>query len=105
MPSRTRSPPSGYGAAEATPAPAPAPTIIYDGERTITPGSPGSSGFPRRTSLLAPPDVPSLLRAKRKWWRRDFSLPSPPRSLRLALMVLSIAASAVQANGVYCWPT
>lgn len=82
--------------------PLPSPTIIYDGERP----SPDRS---RQHSLLLPPDVPALLRQKRKWWKREWGIPVPaactsPRTVRMSLMVLSIALSAVQANGVYCWP-
>lgn len=68
--------------------PAPSPTVLYDEERRP------------RSDRLAPPDVAALMRSKRRWWRRD-----EPRSVRVALMCLSIAMSAVQANGVYCWST
>lgn len=93
--SRAASPTSPTGSS-----PLPSPTIVYDGERLSSPPSPR-----RQVSLLAPPDVPTLLRQKRKWWKRDWSMPAMPRSARMALMVLSIAMSSVQANGVYCWPT
>ncbi|KAL1407246.1 hypothetical protein Q8F55_006664 [Vanrija albida] len=68
--------------------PPPSPTILYDEERRYS------------ADRLAPPDIPALLSAKRRWWRRD-----EPRSVRIALMCTSIALSAVQANGVYCWST
>lgn len=51
---------------------------------------------------LAPPDMNSILRRRRGY------IPISPdmrRRLQVGLMCLSVASSAVQANGVYCWPT
>lgn len=53
---------------------------------------------------LEPPDINAILRKKRKWYSRitHFEL---PRRTQMVLTGLSIVLSAVQANGVYCWPT
>lgn len=57
----------------------------------------------RRDSLL-PPDVPAILDAKRRRSCGNLcGLRSRP--IRVALMCVSVLMSAVQANGVYCWPT
>jgi hypothetical protein len=72
-------------------------TILYDEERRA-----GSAALP--PDDLAPPDIDAILRKKRKWHQRllNFQL---PRHTQMALTGLSIVLSAVQANGVYCWPT
>nr|XP_019014016.1 uncharacterized protein I206_00093 [Kwoniella pini CBS 10737]OCF52797.1 hypothetical protein I206_00093 [Kwoniella pini CBS 10737] len=55
---------------------------------------------------LEPPDVPAILRSKRSLKRQILSLDFPlPRQLQIGLTCFSIAISAVQANGVYCWGT
>ena len=56
---------------------------------------------------LTEPDVDSIIRAKRKWWHHPSHLADVqlPRSVQVPLTCLSIGLSAVQANGVYCWPT
>ncbi|KIS00547.1 hypothetical protein L804_01962 [Cryptococcus deuterogattii 2001/935-1] len=68
----------------------PSPVVLYDIERSSAPNS--------------SPDIPGILRSK-----RHSAFPVPrlhfPRPLTVALTCLSIAASAVQANGVYCWGT
>lgn len=70
--------------------PSPSPVVLYDIERSSAPNS--------------SPDIPGILRAK-----RHSVFPRPrlhlPRPLTVALTCLSIAASALQANGVYCWGT
>lgn len=71
-------------------------TVIYDIER--------DSSSPLAPDDLAPPDLDAILRRKRNWHQRllNFSL---PRRYQMALTGSSIVLSAVQANGVYCWPT
>lgn len=66
-----------------------APVVLYDIERSAD---------------TSPPDIPRILHAKR---RGTLRLPRLrlPRPLAAALTCLSIAASALQANGVYCWGT
>lgn len=68
----------------------PSPVVLYDIERSSAPNS--------------SPDIPGILRSK-----RHSAFPVPrlhfPRPLTVALTCLSIAASALQANGVYCWGT
>nr|XP_018266146.1 uncharacterized protein I303_00115 [Kwoniella dejecticola CBS 10117]OBR88304.1 hypothetical protein I303_00115 [Kwoniella dejecticola CBS 10117] len=55
---------------------------------------------------LEPPDVPAILRSKRSLKRQILSLNvTLPRPLQIGLTCFSIAISAVQANGVYCWGT
>ncbi|KIR53778.1 hypothetical protein I315_03904 [Cryptococcus gattii Ru294] len=70
--------------------PPPSPVVLYDIERSSAPNS--------------SPDIPGILRSK-----RHSAFPAPrlhlPRPLAVALTCLSIAASALQANGVYCWGT
>ena len=72
-------------------------TVLYDEERP-PPGR--SDDF----DDLVAPDVDAILRKKRKWYHRitRFEL---PRRTQMTLTGLSIVLSAVQANGVYCWPT
>jgi len=68
-------------------------TVLYDQERTLS------------TDVeLAPPDLDAILNKKRKWHHRllNFEL---PRKYQMILTGTSIVLSAVQANGVYCWPT
>ncbi|KAK4688251.1 hypothetical protein P7C73_g1872, partial [Tremellales sp. Uapishka_1] len=66
------------------------PTVLYDEEG----GSP---------SLLAPPDLPQLLRSKKKGYRwHRFEI---PRSVQIPITCLSITMSALQANGAMVWPT
>jgi hypothetical protein len=70
-------------------------TVIYDQERS------------QSTDIeLAPPDLDAILNRKRKWYQRigifKFQL---PRKYQMILTGSSIVLSAVQANGVYCWPT
>jgi hypothetical protein len=76
-----------------SPARSPNPTILYDNERSST--SPDT---------LDPPDIDSLLRRKRKWYRAIHAL-ELPRAAQTPLTCLSIGLSALQANGVYVWPT
>ncbi|EAL23140.1 hypothetical protein CNBA4850 [Cryptococcus deneoformans B-3501A] len=66
-----------------------APVVLYDIERSAATSS---------------PDIPHILHAKRLGTRRLPRLPWP-RPLANALTCLAIAASALQANGVYCWAT
>lgn len=66
-----------------------APVVLYDIERSAAASS---------------PDIPHILHAKRLGTRRLPRLPWP-RPLANALTCLAIAASALQANGVYCWAT
>lgn len=68
-------------------------TILYDQERTLS------------TDVeLAPPDLDAILDKKRKWHHRLFNF-ELPRKYQMILTGSSIVLSAVQANGVYCWPT
>ncbi|ORY26479.1 major facilitator superfamily domain-containing protein [Naematelia encephala] len=72
--------------------PTTAPTVVYDTER-----------LPTSTDSLAPPDLDAIMQ-RRHPWRRLLHLEFP-RSVQLPLTCLSIGLSALQANGVYCWPT
>jgi len=68
-------------------------TVLYDQERTMS------------TDVeLAPPDIDAILNKKRKWHHRIFNF-QLPRQYQMILTGTSIVISAVQANGVYCWPT
>jgi hypothetical protein len=68
-------------------------TVLYDQERTLS------------TDVeLAPPDLDAILSKKRKWHHRVFNF-QLPRYYQMILTGSSIVLSAVQANGVYCWPT
>jgi hypothetical protein len=59
---------------------------------------------PARRESLMPPDVNAILEAKRR--RTCGNLCGlRTRSVQVALMCISVLMSAVQANGVYCWPT
>ncbi|EJT50349.1 transporter [Trichosporon asahii var. asahii CBS 2479] len=64
------------------------PTIEYDEERT-------------RPDDLAPPDVDAIVDSRKRWYRRLWDA----RSIETVTTCISICISAVQANGVYCWPT
>lgn len=64
------------------------PTIEYDEERT-------------RPDDLAPPDVAAIVDSRKRWYRRLWDA----RSIETVTTCISICISAVQANGVYCWPT
>ncbi|ODN86849.1 hypothetical protein L198_07214 [Cryptococcus wingfieldii CBS 7118] len=66
------------------------PTVLYDIER---PSSPSSSS-----------DFSAILNHKRHWAHRALRLDFP-RPVHVALTCISITASAIQANGVYCWGT
>jgi hypothetical protein len=68
-------------------------TVIYDEERR------GHAG-----DELAPPDLDAILNKKRKIHHRIFNF-QLPRQYQMILTGVSIVLSAVQANGVYCWPT
>ncbi|TYJ53050.1 hypothetical protein B9479_006329 [Cryptococcus floricola] len=70
------------------------PTVLYDIERPPSP-SPSSSS-----------DFSAILNHKRHWAHRALHLDFPlPRPVHVALTCISITASALQANGVYCWGT
>lgn len=73
------------------------PTVVYDEERAPLHSE---SAF----DDLDPPDLDAVLRKKRKWYHRITHFELPRRS-QMILTGLSIVLSAVQANGVYCWPT
>ncbi|KLT41697.1 MFS general substrate transporter [Cutaneotrichosporon oleaginosum] len=95
------------------------PTIIYDSERSYfaarphpAPSTPARRRSrhldygtnPTRRDSLLPPDVHAILEAKRR--RTCGSLCGlRTRGVRVALMCVAVLMSAVQANGVYCWPT
>nr|XP_031862035.1 uncharacterized protein CI109_002448 [Kwoniella shandongensis]KAA5529107.1 hypothetical protein CI109_002448 [Kwoniella shandongensis] len=66
-------------------------TVTYDTERPLS-------------TPLDPPDLDAILRSKRSWRSTILSLDFP-RPVQTALTCLSIALSALQANGVYCWGT
>ncbi|WVQ72215.1 hypothetical protein IAR50_001762 [Cryptococcus sp. DSM 104548] len=66
------------------------PTVVYDIER---PSSPSSTS-----------DFSDIINRKRHWARRALRLDFP-RPVHIALTCTSIAASALQANGVYSWGT
>jgi hypothetical protein len=68
-------------------------TVLYDEERRAA-----------SVDELAPPDLDAILNKKRKWYHRLNNL-ELPRRYQMGLTGLSIVLSAVQANGVYCWPT
>jgi hypothetical protein len=70
------------------------PTVIYDTERR-PPFTPDS---------LEPPDIDSILSRKRKWYHAVLAL-ELPRTWQVGLTGFSICLSALQANGVYVWPT
>jgi hypothetical protein len=59
------------------------------------------------TDELAPPDLERILKKRRKWYHPILHprLPDLPRAVQLPLTCLTICLSAVQANGVYVWPT
>lgn len=59
------------------------------------------------TDDLAPPDLDRILKRKRTWYYTLLHprLPEFPRAVQLPLTCLTICLSAVQANGVYVWPT
>lgn len=84
-------PPGQAGQAQST------ATVVYDEERP--PVRPVTA-----FDDLDAPDIDAILRKKRKWYHRigHFEL---PRRTQMVLTGLSIVLSAVQANGVYCWPT
>lgn len=67
-------------------------TVIYDEEAS------------QPLDELAPPDLDAILNRKRKWHHRIFNF-QLPRHYQMILTGTSIVLSAVQANGVYCWPT
>ncbi|WVQ82871.1 hypothetical protein IAT38_005007 [Cryptococcus sp. DSM 104549] len=78
------------------PDPEPAPVVVYDIERQQSRSS--------STANAPPPDIDAILRRKRHWGRRLLYLDFP-RPVQAVLTCVSIATSALQANGVYCWGT
>lgn len=67
-------------------------TVRYDTERSAS-----------SVDGLAPPDLDALEKRKTIWNRlKHWEL---PRRVQLPLTCTCIALSALQANGVYCWPT
>jgi hypothetical protein len=94
-PQSTPREPATYTSANSSASPDPnPPTVIYDSER-LPPLTPDS---------LEPPDIDSILSRKRKWYRAVLAL-ELPRAWQVGLTGLSICLSALQANGVYVWPT
>ena len=77
----------------------PSATVIYDTERPSLSSSSSSS-----PSILDPPDMSEIMNRKHPF-KRFLTHLELPRNLQLPLTCLSIGLSAVQANGVYCWPT
>ncbi|ODN73718.1 hypothetical protein L202_07258 [Cryptococcus amylolentus CBS 6039] len=68
------------------------PTVLYDIER---PSSPDDDD-----------DISAILNHKRHWAHRALhGHIDLPRPVHVALTCISITASALQANGVYCWGT
>ncbi|WVN87586.1 uncharacterized protein L203_102769 [Cryptococcus depauperatus CBS 7841] len=73
------------------------PLVVYDIERRLSSSSP------------TPSDLSAILSKKKHWTHRFratlYGAMDFPRPVHLGLTCLSIAASASQANGVYCWGT
>lgn len=91
--SRTSMSGAGADSHDGAAQPAPRPTVLYDAERS------GSA------DLLEPPDVNSILdRRRQKSWHSALRL-DLPRSIQAPLTCFCICVSALQANGVYVWPT
>jgi hypothetical protein len=61
---------------------------------------------PGPVTPLEPPNMDAILRSKRKWNHSLAHLELPlSRKWHMILTGTSIVLSAVQANGVYSWPT